>query len=140
MSGLVLSLVLSYKNEQNRVVQRAEIINYAREFITNDILIKKGVSFDCSEYTKTVFRKYDIKIPRSSGKQFQLSAVSKYNPNEADIVFFKTDNRKVGHVGIYLGNNSFIHSPGKGKAVKIDSLSNAYYSARYLGASNIIKN
>ena len=49
-------------------------------------------------------------------------------------MFFKTTSAEVGHVGIYIGNNQFIHAPNKNKPVKIDSLDSSYYSSRYVRA------
>ncbi|MBN1225685.1 MAG: C40 family peptidase [Deltaproteobacteria bacterium] len=42
--------------------------------------------------------------------------------------------REISHVGIYAGNDTFIHAPGKGKIIRIDSLSNRYFRRRYVGA------
>ncbi len=50
-----------------------------------------------------------------------------------DLIFFVTRGRKVSHVGIFLGNNQFIHSPSKGKSVSISSLDEAYYQKHFAG-------
>ena len=51
-----------------------------------------------------------------------------------DLIFWKTTSAPVGHVGIYIGNNQFIHAPNSRSVVKIDSLSNSYYSTKYVNA------
>ena len=49
-------------------------------------------------------------------------------------MFFKTTSAEVGQVGIYIGNNQYIHAPNKSKPVKVDSLNSSYYSSRYVRA------
>ncbi len=133
----ILSCVISFKNEKDIIIKRTEVVNYAMQYLDNKNLIKKGKSFDCSGFTRAVYRRFNINIPGSSRKQFELGSVSNSSPAKGDLVFFKTNSRIVSHVGIYLGDEMFIHSPDKGREVRIDSLSNKYYSERYKGSVNI---
>ena len=74
--------------------------------------------FDCSGFTSYVFRKKEIYLPRTSYKQARIGErVSRSNLKAGDLVCFP------GHVGIYIGNDQFIHAPHPGSHVKIDSLS-----------------
>lgn len=76
-----------------------------------------------------------INIPRTSLEQSKGGkAVSKSNLQPGDLIFWKTTSAEVGHVGMYVGNNQFIHAPNKSKPVKYDSLSNSYYSSRFVRA------
>lgn len=54
-----------------------------------------------------------------------------------DLVFFNTMRRTFSHVGIYLGNNKFIHAPARGSEVRVDDLQNAYWDRRFDGARRI---
>lgn len=82
--------------------------------------------FDCSGFTSYVYRQYGIHIPRSSGGQAGVGGyVAKSNLRPGDLVVFS------GHVGIYVGNNRFIHSPRPGKSIMISSLSESYWRATY---------
>lgn len=87
-----------------------------------------------------MYKQFGITIPRSSGTQANAGkAVSKENLQLGDILIFRdSSNTKVGHVGIYIGGNQFIHSSSPGDYVKITSLSASYYAARYVGARRII--
>ena len=92
-------------------------------------------TFDCSGLTSWCHKQVGISIPRTSLAQSGSGkAVSKSNLQPGDLVFFKTTSAKVGHVGMYVGNNQFIHAPNKSKPVKYDSLSSSYYSITYVNA------
>jgi len=69
-------------------------------------------AYDCSGFTKEVFEKNGIKIPRNSWKQAKVGRkVSKKNLRKGDLIFFNSKHHKgVNHVGIYLGHGKFIHA------------------------------
>ena len=91
--------------------------------------------FDCSGLTSWCYKQVGISIPRTSLEQSKGGkAVSKSNLQPGDLLFWKTTSAEVGHVGMYIGNNQFIHAPNKSKPVKCDSLSNSYYSSRFVRA------
>lgn len=92
-------------------------------------------TFDCSGLTQYCHKKLGISIPRTSLAQSNGGkSVSKSNLQMGDLIFWKTTSAKVGHVGMYVGNGQFIHAPNSRSVVKIDSLSNSYYSSRYVNA------
>ncbi len=94
--------------------------------------------FDCSGYVQYVFKAHGISLPRTSKQQYAVgTAVSKANLKQGDLVFFNTSGSGVSHLGIYIGNNQFIHS-STSKGVVITSLSNSYWSPRYIGARRVI--
>ncbi|WP_213818997.1 NlpC/P60 family protein, partial [Garciella nitratireducens] len=94
--------------------------------------------FDCSGFTYYVLKQYGISIPRTSTTQYtQGTPVSKSNLQRGDFVFFNTSGSGVSHVGIYLGNNTFI-SATSSKGIAICSLNNSYWSPRYIGARRIL--
>jgi cell wall-associated NlpC family hydrolase len=96
--------------------------------------------FDCSGLTMAVYQLNGLNLPRMSGDQFRAgTAVPREGLSEGDLVFFAiSGGQKVSHVGIYVGDGRFIHSPGRGKAVRVDSLSDGYYDARYMGGKTYL--
>lgn len=98
--------------------------------------------FDCSGFVKYVFSTKGVKLPHSSRALFNCGKpVAQSNLQEGDIVFFRgTYRRGISHVGIYVGNRQFIHASSPGRGVRIDSLDQAYYRRRYVGARRIISN
>lgn len=94
--------------------------------------------FDCSGFVQYVFKAHGIVLPRTSKEQYTVGKyVSKANLRPGDLVYFNTSGSGVSHLGIYIGNNQFIHSSSS-KGVTITSLSNSYWSARYLGARRVL--
>lgn len=94
--------------------------------------------FDCSGFTRYVYAKYGVALPHSSKSQFNRgTAVSKSELKPGDLVFFHTNRSGISHVGIYIGENKFVHASNTRRGVTVDSLSSAYYSSRYRGARRI---
>jgi len=90
--------------------------------------------FDCSGFTYYLFRKYGAYVPRTSSSQSRSGRrVSRGNLERGDLVFFDTSRRgRVNHVGIYLGNNRFIHaSSGKNRKVVVSPLNKGFYRNRF---------
>lgn len=97
---------------------------------------KSGV--DCSGFTVAVYSAvFGIMLPRVSREQYRISRkISTTGLQQGDLVFFNTNGRGVSHVGIYLGNNKFIHA-SVSKGVMVNDLFEPYYLRRYIGAGRI---
>ncbi|MEN2994773.1 MAG: LysM peptidoglycan-binding domain-containing protein [Thermodesulfovibrio sp.] len=94
---------------------------------------------DCSFFVKKVYSMVGIELPRSAREQFTLGVpVKKDELQPGDLVFFRTYAKFPSHVGIYLGDNLFIHASTRSKKVTIDSLETPYYLSRYIGAKRIL--
>ena len=92
---------------------------------------------DCSGYTRLVFKQLGISLNRTSSAQYsQGKAVSKSNLQVGDLVFYNTSGKGVSHVGIYIGNNKFIHS-ATSTGVTVTSMSTSYWAKRYVGAKRV---
>ena len=94
--------------------------------------------FDCSSLLVYLFKtEANIHIPRTTAAMHRSTAatVKRNELKPGDAVFFKGNGRgQVSHVGLYIGEGKFIHSPRAGKNVRIDSLSNNYWNKNYTGA------
>jgi cell wall-associated NlpC family hydrolase len=94
--------------------------------------------FDCSGFTLYVFKQLGVELARVSRDQAKLgTAVPKDELRRGDLIFFNTFGSGVSHVGIYIGNNQFIHSAYK-EGVTIDNLSESYYKKRYITARRVL--
>jgi cell wall-associated NlpC family hydrolase len=79
--------------------------------------------FDCSGFTYYVYKQHGIPLTRTAHSQYKKSLIiSKRNALPGDLVFFKTRNGWVYHVGIYAGNNKVIHSPKPGRKVRTEEI------------------
>ncbi len=95
-------------------------------------------TYDCSSFTKFVYKNIGIDIPRTSLRQSKFGKyVKRSELKKGDLIFFDTSKKRKGyvnHVGIYLGDNKFIHASSAKKKVVITSLDKNFYSNRYKGA------
>ncbi len=97
--------------------------------------------FDCSGLIYYTASKYmGVQLPRVSSSMANVGqSVSRDELQPGDLVFFNTRGFRNSHVGIYLGNNEFLHAPRTGSSVRVEKLSN-YWSQRYNGARRIPMN
>jgi len=94
---------------------------------------------DCSAYVQKVYGIIGINLPRSAREQFtEGDPVDIEELSIGDLVFFRTYASFPSHVGIYLGNDLFIHASSRSKKVTIDSLETPYYLKRFIGAKRVI--
>ena len=102
-----------------------------------------STGFDCSGFMQHIFkRSMGVNLPRTSAAQAQMGVgVSRSELQPGDMVFFRTMGRgRISHVGLYIGNNRFIHAPRTGKRIEVTSLSNKYWNAKYAFARRVKKN
>jgi cell wall-associated NlpC family hydrolase len=106
-----------------------------------DIRYQRGgrapsTGFDCSGFVRYVFiHSIGLDLPTNSASQFLAGLKVKRNDMKTgDLVFFRTRGKAISHVGIYIDNGQFIHSPSAGKTVRVDSLNEAYWAQHFVGA------
>jgi cell wall-associated NlpC family hydrolase len=93
---------------------------------------------DCSGYVQRVFSFMGIQLPRSAREQFNLGlTVEKRDLSIGDLVFFRTYAPFPSHVGIYLGDNLFVHASALARKVTIDNINTPYYIKRFIGAKRL---
>jgi len=100
--------------------------------------------FDCSGFTRYVYKLHGLNIPRHSGNQAKVGIKVAYNDlKKGDLVFFDTERHKTGkvnHVGIYLEDGKFIHASSGNKKVVITNFEEKrYYKSRFLWGRRVIK-
>ena len=95
--------------------------------------------FDCSGFVQHVYREgMGLILPRTSKEiSKEGQAVKKAELQPGDLVFFNTMRRTFSHVGIYLGEGQFIHSPRAGGKVRIEDMRENYWAKRYEGARRV---
>ena len=120
--------------------KRAAVLEYAAQFLGTPYVYGGSTpsGFDCSGFTSYVFKNTVGSIPRVAQAQFDATTrVSMDELLPGDLVFFGSSASSISHVGIYVGNNQFIHSPHTGDVVKYDSLTGSYAS-RFQGGGRVI--
>jgi hypothetical protein len=97
--------------------------------------------FDCSGFTRYVFEaSLGRVLPHRADEQAnapELAKVDKKDLKPGDLVFFDTMRRTFSHVGIYLGDGKFIHSPRTGETVRIEDINISYWARHFTGARRV---
>ena len=96
---------------------------------------------DCSGFVQLVFKDALGKLlPRTAREQSQVGdEISRNELKPGDLVFFNTMRRAFSHVGIYLGDNHFVHAPRTGAEIRVEDMNQSYWTKRYNGARRILE-
>lgn len=121
----------------------SEIVAYAKQFLGCKYVYggSSPKGFDCSGFTQYVYKHFGYSIARSSSAQSQNGKqVSKNELQLGDLILFTpySSNKGIGHVGIYIGNNQFIHASSEKTGVITSSLNSSMYQKRYVTARRIL--
>jgi cell wall-associated NlpC family hydrolase len=93
-----------------------------------------GEGFDCSGFVKYVYQRHGIRLPRTAHQMASaLPSLDSRRRQPGDLVFFNTTGEPYSHVGIYIGNDAFIHSSSSKGQVTVSSLSLPYWWEHFLG-------
>jgi cell wall-associated NlpC family hydrolase len=92
-------------------------------------------AFDCSGLVAYVHRQVGLTVPRTAARQFAaVTPVGRGELQPGDLVFFRLDGRDVSHVGIYAGDERFVHAPQRGGKVRMASLAEETFRRSWAGA------
>lgn len=141
---LILSINISFANNNKTADDiRKQISEYAMTYLDTPYRWgSKGPStFDCSGFVNYVYKKKaNIDLPRSSYDIAKIGTAKFSNLEVADLLFFKTTSKaRISHVGIYIGNNKFIHASSSKRGVVISELEGYYKKTFKWGVSVVNK-
>lgn len=96
--------------------------------------------FDCSGFVRALYQQnFNLLLPRRAAEQAaSTQSIARDELKPGDLVFFNTLNRAYSHVGIYVGDHRFIHSPRTGAVVRIEDMRVNYWNRRYNGARRVV--
>lgn len=121
---------------QDVILQGLKLVGVRYRFGGND----EDSGLDCSGFVRLVFKdSLGAQLPRTAAEMSQVGQridTSQLKPG--DLVFFNTMRRTFSHVGIYLGDNHFLHAPRTGAEVRVENMEDSYWIKRYNGARRII--
>jgi len=133
----------SFIDEKDENLLKKKFLEISKQF--SDYLYKLGGNgngyLDCSMFVKLVYEELGIDLPRTSREQFLVGIdVEKDELIPGDLVFFSRyrDKNNISHVGIYIGDNKFVHFSSRKRGLSIDSLNEPYFNERFVGAKRII--
>jgi len=122
---------------------RYKLVKMARKFLGlpyrwGGMSERRGV--DCSGLVKMLFSKLHVELPRTSGDQIRSGEnIAVENLQTGDLVFFSTDGATPNHVGLYIGENRFVHAEKKAGHVIITDLNQPWYVKHFLGARRVLE-
>ena len=135
-------LVFGEESNSSSQTVRYKLVKMARTFLGlpyrwGGMSERRGV--DCSGLVKVLFAKLHVELPRSSREQIQSGKeISLDQLETGDLVFFSTHGEIPTHVGVYLGNDQFLHAEQKAGRVIITNLKDPWYAKRFLGARRVM--
>jgi cell wall-associated NlpC family hydrolase len=96
--------------------------------------------FDCSGFVRAIFEQtVGLVLPRKADDQAAATqTITRQDLKPGDLVFFNTMRRAFSHVGIYVGEGKFIHSPKPGAQVRVEDMGGSYWAHRFDGARRVI--
>lgn len=146
-TGLLLSLLLAAcagtpHDTSRSSAQMNEVALYAMSLADTPYLYggsSRENGFDCSGFVQFVYlNTLGLHLPRTSTEMSRLGMnLERSRLQPGDLVFFNTSRRPYSHVGIYIGDDRFVHSPSVGKRIHVASMQDDYWQQRYDGARRI---
>lgn len=150
VSGISSSVAaeLGRKEEQQSFFER--YTNVAQDVILQGLKLvgvryrwggnNEDSGLDCSGFVRLVFKdSIGASLPRTAKEMSEVGQqIDSSQLKPGDLVFFNTMRRTFSHVGIYLGDNHFLHAPRTGAEVRVENMENSYWMQRYNGARRII--
>lgn len=130
-------------------IDHANWPEHTKELLTNAVKLSgiryrygggsPETGFDCSGFVRYVYAQaINLNLPHSARAISQIgNSIAKHELQPGDLVFFNTLKSAFSHVGIYLGNNRFIHAPSSGGSVRVEDMQQTYWKTRFNGAQRI---
>ena len=141
---------LADKGLLNQIAQvRENVSNKASELVVTalgflGVPYKRGgnsveTGFDCSGFVRAMYEQtVGMILPRKAEQQAAATQqIEKSELQPGDLVFFNTLRRTFSHVGIYVGEGKFIHSPKPGAEVRVEDMQKSYWHSRFDGARRV---
>jgi cell wall-associated NlpC family hydrolase len=130
-------------DEEPRLTIRERVVQTAESWIGTPYVWggdNPDDGFDCSGLVRFVFQQtLGMELPRIAKQQRKRgTAVAQNQMKPGDLVFFNTRRDPGSHVGIYLGDDRFLHAPSRGSEVRIDDMHSSYWKRRFTGARRLI--
>lgn len=143
-------LLTRLENVSHQVADKAHTVaGQASELVVNamgflGVPYKRGgnsaeTGFDCSGFVRAMYEQtVGLLLPRRADQQAAATQViDKKELQPGDLVFFNTMRRNFSHVGIYVGDGKFIHSPRSGSEIRVEDMGVAYWKRRFNGARRV---
>lgn len=122
-----------------------DVVNFAKQYLGCSYVLGGKTpesGFDCSGYTRYVYKNFGYSLGAVAAEQDNIGTeIAREDLKEGDLIlFYNEEKTKIGHTGVYIGNNEFIHAANPDRGVVIDNLkTNSYYNERFVEARRIVE-
>lgn len=126
---------------QQDLAKASQVVDIAQDLVGTPYKyggLTPKTGFDCSGLVYYTHRRLGYTLPRTSYAQYRATTpIKRAQLAPGDLVFFRIRRNKISHVGIYLGDDRFVHAPSSGKSVTINSLDEPYWDRRFIRGGRV---
>jgi murein DD-endopeptidase len=141
--ALAVTLALSAcsttpRTDDDRITQRAVDVAISMQGKPYRFGGNTPVGFDCSGLIQYSYARAGVQLPRTTEELLKASrTIARRQLRPGDLVFFHQDGKRSSHVGLYIGNDRFVHAPSTGKHVTLGGLDEPYWKRNFASARRL---
>jgi len=134
------SIVVRTPDKAGDIVDYAKALESQTKYVYGADYNLSPFIADCSSWTKHIYAKFGIQLPRTSGEQAHTGTPIKFQDmKKGDLMFFANDGKTISHVGIYMGNGMWISNLSTAKSVEIFTVWGPWTQDKFMWAQRVIK-
>lgn len=133
------SVVVRTSNKANDIIDYARALETQTKYVYGADSSLAPYQADCSSWTKHIYAKFGIQLPRTSGEQAHTGTSIKFTDmQKGDLMFFANNGKTISHVGIYMGNGMWISNLNSAKSVEIFTIWGPWTQQKFMWAQRVI--
>ncbi|WP_394188132.1 NlpC/P60 family protein [Paenisporosarcina quisquiliarum] len=133
------SVVVRTPNKANDIIDYAKALETQTKYVYGADFTLAPYQADCSSWTKHIYAKFGIQLPRTSGEQAHTGTSIKFKDmQKGDLMFFANNGKTISHVGIYMGNGLWISNLNSAKSVEIFTIWGPWTQQKFMWAQRVI--
>lgn len=133
------SVVVRTPNKANDIIDYAKALETQTKYVYGADSTLAPYQADCSSWTKHIYAKFGIQLPRTSGEQAHTGTPIKFKDmQKGDLMFFANNGKTISHVGIYMGNGMWISNLNSAKSVEIFTIWGPWTQQKFMWAQRVI--
>ncbi|MGE6487011.1 C40 family peptidase [Paenisporosarcina sp. NPDC076898] len=133
------SIVVRTPDKASNLVDYAKVLKSQTKYVYGADISRAPYKADCSSWTKHIYAKFGVKLPRTSREQSHVgTSISFKNMKKGDLMFFASNGKTISHVGIYMGNGQWISNLNSAKSVQTFSVWGPWAQKHFMWAQRVL--